>query len=60
MLYVKTSKKKIRVSHGVACPIAFILFYEVRWTGRVSKVMKHDNFLVLLIVRVFFPSFWAC
>ena len=40
-----SSCKKIRwVSHIVACPIVFILFYERNWQGRVIKVMKNDDF----------------
>ena len=50
-------QKRISVSHGVACPIIFTLFYEVIGTGGVSKVMKNEHFLVLLVVWVFFPKF---
>ena len=47
----------IKVSHIVACPIVFIFFYDRDWQGGVLKNMKNDNFLVLLTLRVLFPSF---
>ena len=40
----------IRVSHAVACPIVFILFFDRDEQGGVLKVMKNDYFLVLLAV----------
>ena len=49
--------KIIRFSHVVACPIVFILFYERSRQGRVFKVMKNDEFLVLLAIWVIFPKF---
>ena len=30
----------MRVSHGAACPIIFILFYDRSWQGEVLKLMK--------------------
>ena len=50
--------KTIRLSHAVACPIVFILFYVRSCHGGVLKVMK-NGFLVLLAVVPFFPRFWA-
>ena len=34
----------IRMLHAVACPIAFILFDDRNWQGRVLKLMKNDHF----------------
>ena len=47
------------MSHAVACQIVFILFYEQDRQGVVFKVIKNDNFLVLLAVRVFLPKFFG-
>ena len=33
------------LSHIVACPIAFILFYDQGWQGRLFKVMKKWSFI---------------
>ena len=49
----------ISVLHGIAYPIVFILFDEQDCQGGVLKVMKNDQFLVLLDVLLFFPGFWA-
>ena len=49
--------KIIRFSHVVACQIVFILFYERNRQGGVFKVMKNDEFLVLLAIWVIFPKF---
>ena len=40
----------IKVSHAVARPIVFILFYRGSWQERLFKIMKNDHFLVLLAV----------
>ena len=40
----------IRVSHVVALPIVFILFYDRDGQGVVFKVVTNDNFLVFLAV----------
>ena len=45
MTHVKVHKI-IQVSHKVACPIVFILFYDRDGQGGVFKVMKNDHFLV--------------
>ena len=34
----------MKVSHAVACPIVFILFYDQSWQGGVFKFMKIDYF----------------
>ena len=47
----------IRVLHEVVCLIVFILFFEQGWQGSVFKVMKNDQFLVLLAIWVLFPKF---
>ena len=47
----------ISVSHAVACPVVFILFYERSWQGRAFKVMKTGHFLVFLTVWVLFLKF---
>ena len=44
------SHEMIRVSHAVACPIVFILFSVRDCQGGVFKVMKNDDFLVILAV----------
>ena len=49
--------KIIRFSHVVASPIVFILFNERSRQGGVFKVMKNDEFLVLLAIWVIFPKF---
>ena len=49
--------KIIRLTHRVACPIVFILFYERGWQGGVLKVMKNDHFLGFLAVWVLSPKF---
>ena len=49
--------KIIRVSHAVALPIVFVLFYERGWQGGVIKVMKNDHFLMFLDVLIVFPKF---
>ena len=46
-----------RMSHVVAFPFAFILFYDRYLQEGVLKVMKHVQFLVFLVVWVLFPSF---
>ena len=34
----------MKLSHVVACPIVFILFYDQSWQGGVFKFMKIDYF----------------
>ena len=51
--------KIIRLSHVVTCPVVFILFYERSYQGGVFKVMKNNEFLVLLNIGSISPSFWA-
>ena len=46
----------IRVLHGSAYATVFILFDEQDCQGRVFKVIKNDNFSVLLDVLLLFPS----
>ena len=46
------SHKMIRVSHEVACPIIFILFYVWDGLGGVFKFVENDLFLV-------FPADWV-
>ena len=41
--------KIIKVSHVVACPFAFLLFFERRWQEGVFKIMKTHHFLVFLV-----------
>ena len=50
--------KTIRLSHVVACPIVFILFYVRSCQGGVLKVVK-NGFLVFLAVVPFSARFWA-
>ena len=47
----------IRVSHVVAGPIVFILFYDRDGQGGVFNVMKNDHLLIFLAVWVLFPKF---
>ena len=50
--------KIIRVSHIVACPVVFILFYGRDWQGGVFKVMKNDHFFKYFYQFCFLsPSF---
>ena len=44
MAYYQTAQ----ISHVVACPVTFLLFYEQSWQGEVLKVMKTNQFLVFL------------
>ena len=46
----------IMLSHLVACPIIFILFYDRGWQGVVFIVIKNNTFLVLLAVWVNFSK----
>ena len=57
----------IRVLQKVACPVVFISFYdqgcqggvksyELSWQGGMYKVMKNDDFSLLLAVWVFFSK----
>ena len=45
------------MSHVVACPIVFILFYKQDWLRGVFKRMKNDRLIVLLLIWVLFPNF---
>ena len=47
----------IKVSHIVACPTVFNLFYDWDWQRGVFKGTKNDNFLVLLTLSLLFLSF---
>ena len=47
--------KIIKVSHAVACPFAFLLFYEPRWQGGVFKIMKTYHFLSVFSHLGHFP-----
>ena len=47
----------IRVSHIVARPIVFNLFYERSCQGGMVKIMKNDHFVVFPAVWVLFPNF---
>ena len=49
----------IRVSHLVTCPVVFILFNDWGWHGGVTKIVKKDHFLVLIVVWVPVPKFLA-
>ena len=53
----------IRVPHLVACPIVliffFFFFFDQEWGGGVLKLIKNDDFVVLLAVWVLFPKFWG-
>ena len=51
--------KIIRVSHAVACPVVFILFYVRGRQGGMFKVMKNDRFIVSLTIQVFFLQIFA-
>ena len=47
----------IRVSHAVACPKVYCLFFEWGWQGGVFIVMENGHFLVFLEVLIIFPKF---
>ena len=47
----------ITVQHVDTCPIVSILFHGQDWQRGVLKLMKSDQFLVSLVVCVFFPKF---
>ena len=47
----------IRVSHIVARPIVFTLFYERSCQGGMFKIMKNNHFVVFPAVWVLFPKF---
>ena len=51
--------KVIRVSHAVACPIVFILFYLRGWQEECSKLRKMIIFQYFWSFGYFFPSFWV-
>ena len=44
----------IRVSHAVAYPMVYCLFFEWGWQGEYSQLQKNDHF-----PRSFSISFWA-
>ena len=50
--------KIIRVSHVVASPIVFILFYEWGWQGGVFIVIKNVPFYYFNRLGLFL-SFWV-
>ena len=45
--------------HVLACATVFILFYEQGWQGGVFRLLKNDQFLVVLSVWVLFPKFFG-
>ena len=51
------SHEMMRVSHVVACPIVFILFYVWDWLRAVFKIVENNLFLVFLAGWVLFPMF---
>ena len=46
----------IRVLYVVACPVVFILFYDLHWQGGVLKPMKNDHFFSIFISFGLFPQ----
>ena len=49
--------KIIKISHAVACPIVFILFYDPDWQGGVLKHVKNGHIFDIFIRFCPFPKF---